>query len=103
MKSMYKTEVVDELKNRIDALTNETQPEWGKMNVAEMIAHVNVAYELDFEDIHPRPSAFVRFMLKTFVKKSVVNETPYKKNGRTAPQFLVTDERDFAVEKRTSF
>ncbi|CAM1367765.1 fragment of conserved protein of unknown function [Tenacibaculum soleae] len=39
-------------------------------------------------------------MLKTFVKKAVVNEVPFTKNGRTAPQFIITDEREFEVEKK---
>lgn len=40
-----------------------------------------------------------KWMLKTFVKNIVVSENPYKKNGRTAPEFLVTNEKDFKKEK----
>jgi hypothetical protein len=29
----------------------------------------------------------------------VVNETPYKRNSRTAPQFLIQETKDFAAEK----
>ena len=29
----------------------------------------------------------------------VVNEKPYKKNSRTAPVFLITNEKDFKIEK----
>ncbi len=29
----------------------------------------------------------------------MVNEVPYKPNGRTAPQFLITDNKDFDKEK----
>ena len=38
-------------------------------------------------------------MLKTFVKNAVVSEKPYKKNGKTAPQFIITDEKVFEDEK----
>ncbi len=34
------------------------------------------------------------------MKKSVVGEKPYPKNGRTAPQFLITNEREFEKEKK---
>jgi hypothetical protein len=30
----------------------------------------------------------------------VVSEKPYAKNGRTAPQFLIVDEKDFQTEKK---
>jgi len=38
-------------------------------------------------------------MLKLFVKKIVVGEKPYPKNGRTAPEFLITSEKEFEKEK----
>ena len=38
-------------------------------------------------------------MLNALVKPIVVGEKPYKKNGRTAPQFLIVDEREFENEK----
>ena len=30
----------------------------------------------------------------------VVSEKPYSKNGRTAAQFIIADERDFETEKK---
>ncbi len=38
-------------------------------------------------------------MSKTLVKKSVVNETPYKHNGQTVPYFIINDDKDFEKEK----
>ena len=34
---------------RIENLTRETQPEWGVMNAAQMLAHLNVAYEFVYD------------------------------------------------------
>lgn len=84
---------------RIENLTPTSQPQWGKMNVAQMLAHCCVAYEMIYTDKHPEPNAFVKLLLKLFVKKAVVSEKPYPKNGRTAPQFMITSERDFSKEK----
>jgi hypothetical protein len=97
--NIFTKQVADGVVARINNLTAQTTPNWGKMNVAQMLAHCCVAYEMVYEDKHPKPNAFVKFMLKTFVKKSIVNETPYPKNGRTAPAFLITDERNFEAEK----
>lgn len=100
MKNIFKKEITNEIISRIDKLAPDTQPNWGKMSVAKMLAHCCVAYEMVYTDKHPRPNGFVRMILKTFVKKAVVNETFYAKNGRTAPQFIITDERKFETEKK---
>ncbi|WP_075343610.1 DUF1569 domain-containing protein [Tenacibaculum agarivorans] len=99
MKNIFTKEVTDEIIGRINNLTTETQPSWGKMNVGQMMAHCSVSYETVFTDKHPKPNAVAKFFIKLFVKNQVVSEKPYPKNGRTAPYFLVTDERNFENEK----
>lgn len=99
MKSIFDKKDSDELIARIKMLDITTQPLWGKMNVAQMLAHCNVSFELCFEDKYGRPSALKRWLLKTFVKKGVVNEVPYKKNSPTAPIFKVEPDQDFDYEK----
>ena len=69
------------------------------MNVAQMLAHCNGTYEMAFESKHLKPNFFMGWSLKAFVKKMVVNETPYKKKVQTAPAFIIADERDFAAGK----
>lgn len=99
MKSVFKVADVAELKERINKLTPTTERKWGKMTVAQMLAHCNVTYELVYENKHPKPSAIAKFLLKAFVKNAVVSEKPYKQNGQTAPAFIVKDDKDFAAEK----
>jgi hypothetical protein len=69
------------------------------MNVAQMLAHCNVTYEMIFTDKHSKPNAFVKLILKLFVKNKVVRESTYQKNGQTAPQFIISDAREFEKEK----
>ena len=99
MKNVYDPKVASELISRLGELEPETQPEWGKMNIGQMLAHVNVSYEMALEDKHPHAKGLKRILLKRLIKPSVVNEKPYKKNLHTAPAFLVTDERKFDKEK----
>jgi hypothetical protein len=99
MKSVFNHDDVAELINRIDKLTPTTSRLWGKMTVAQMLAHCNVTYEMAYDNIHPKPNPLMRFVLKLFVKDAVVNETPYKKNLRTAPVFLIKGDKDFNSEK----
>ena len=69
------------------------------MDVAKMLAHCNVTYELTYENIHPKPNAFAKFLIKLFVKNTVVNEKPYKHNSQTAPVFIIKSDKDFDAEK----
>ena len=99
MKNIFKQEIVTETINRIDQLTSESQPAWGKMSVSKMLAHCNVAYELVYEDKHPKPNALMKFFIKLVAKDAVVSEKPYKKSIMTSPAFIITDEREFNKEK----
>ncbi|MFD2872861.1 DUF1569 domain-containing protein [Mucilaginibacter ximonensis] len=99
MKSVFNPADVVELIYRINKLTPESQALWGKMSVAQMLAHVNVSYEMVFTDKHPRPNAFTRLLLKLLVKNKVVGPQPYKHNERTAPAFMIGDARNFELEK----
>ena len=99
MANIFSKEVSDQVIERINKLTASSQPQWGKMSVDKMLAHCSVTYEMVFEDKHKKPNAFSRFLIKLIVKNAVVNEKPYKKNSRTAPQFIISDERKFDIEK----
>jgi hypothetical protein len=99
MKNVFLKEDCDEFVKRINLLEPESKGLWGKMDVAQMLAHCNVSYEMVYDDIHPKPGFFLKFILKTLVKSKVVSETPYKHNNPTASQFIINDSRDFDLER----
>jgi hypothetical protein len=99
MKDIFDKTVSGEIIKRIDSLGTNSKPKWGKMSVNQMLAHCNVTYELIYENKYSKPKGLKKWMLKIFVKNFVVNEKPYKKNGRTATEFLITNEKDFKKEK----
>lgn len=98
--SIFEADTLVQNKERLDILVKEAQPLWGKMNVAQMLAHLNVSYDVAQGKTKVEINPVMRFFLKTFIKKGVVGNKPYPKNGRTAPYFLVVDERDFEEEKK---
>ncbi|SIS89252.1 Protein of unknown function [Zobellia uliginosa] len=100
MKNIFDPTDVQELVSRIDNLNAQSQNEWGKMNVAQMMAHCNVAYDMTYTDKYPKPKGFKKFIIKLFAKNMVVGPKPYKRNLRTAAEFLIADERDFEAEKQ---
>lgn len=100
MKNIFNQGETTEVINRINNLNSNSQPLWGKMTVGQMLAHCNVTYELVYDDKHPKPNSFKKFMLKLFVKNIVISEKPYKKNGQTAPEFIIKDNKNFDTEKK---
>lgn len=99
IKSVFNAADVAELKERISKLSPQSAPLWGKMSVSQMLAHVNVSYEMAYTNKHPKPGAFMRLILKALVKNVVVGPKPYKRSTPTAKAFLITDSRDFETEK----
>lgn len=98
--NIFTKEVADSVIDRINQLTPSSQPLWGKMNVAQMFAHCCVAYEMVYTDKHPKPGLIMGFILKNLIKKAVVSDKPYSKNSKTAPAFLVSNQKDFEIERK---
>lgn len=100
MKNIFLEEDATEIINRINKLSSNSKPLWGKMAVAQMLAHCNVTFAYTYEsEKFKRPNFFMHFILKTIVKKYVLSPKPYKQNGRTGPDFIITGERNFGTEK----
>jgi|TARA_R110000737_G_scaffold292679_1_gene299208 hypothetical protein len=100
MKNIFDKEVTNEVINRINKLSPETQSQWGKMDVSRMLAHCNVTYEMVYDNKHTKAKGLKKLMLNWFIKPVVVNEKPYKKNSPTAPEFKIVDSKVFDTEKK---
>ncbi len=99
--NIFEKNASDAVVARIRNLNANTAAQWGKMNVAQMLAHCSVTYEMIYENKHPKPNFFVGFILKTFIKGKLVDATtPYKRNSGTAPAFIIKDERNFDAEQK---
>lgn len=100
MKNIFQKEIANEIITRINELTPNSKPLWGRMNVSQMLAHCNVTYTYTYQpEQFKKPNFIVRFILKTVVKKYVLSPNPYKHNGKTAPEFIIKEERNFDLEK----
>lgn len=97
--SIYNSQTTETTLKRLSSLTPQSQAQWGKMNAAQMLAHLNVSYDLAYEKINSPVSFFTKLMMKLFIKNIIVSEKTYPKNSRTAPVFIITDEREFEKEK----
>jgi hypothetical protein len=96
---IFDTNTTHYLWKRIESLTTQSVPLWGKMRVDQVLAHCCVSYEQALGLRHDGPNPVMKFILKAFFKKSMVNEVPYKQNLPTAPSFVIIDQRNFEDEK----
>ncbi|NJB82163.1 DUF1569 domain-containing protein [Wenyingzhuangia aestuarii] len=97
--SIFNVATLAENKKRLDKLTTDSQPLWGKMDAAQMLAHLNLTYDTSRGRVRLELHPFMHFFVKTFLKKTIVDSKPYPKNAKTAPYFLVADSKVFEEEK----
>ena len=98
MKNLFESETVDEVLGRIDRLQPATQRQWGKMDVAQMMAHCSAALDMASGRINP-PRMPIGRLLGALFKPIFTNEKPFSKNSPTDKKLLVADKRDFAPEQ----
>lgn len=99
MDSIFEHSTLQKIMQRIDKLTPSSQRQWGKMDVAQMMAHCSAPLEVALGDKQSNPSFLVR-LLGPLAKPMVVNEKPFKQNMPTDKSFLVADLKDFNKEKQ---
>jgi len=98
MKNLFEKEAVDEVISRIDRLQPATQRQWGKMDVAQMMAHCSGALDMASGKSN-LPRVFIGRLIGPFVKPVFTNEKPFSKSNPTAKELVVADQRDFARER----
>ena len=99
MKTLFFEADREEILKRIDRLQPAAAREWGKMAPAQALAHCSVALEAGTGD-KPRKQGLAGRLLAPFFRGRILGEPPFPKNSPTDPTFVVSDERDFAAEKK---
>lgn len=100
MKNLYEAATVEELKQRIGRLRPDSQRQWGKMNVAQAVAHCSGPMEWAVGDVKP-PRMFVGRILAPLVKSRLLrDETPMGRNAPTAKSIVVADQRNLDEERK---
>ena len=100
MKNLFEAATVGEVKERMAQLKPDSERLWGKMNPAQTLAHCSAAMEMAVGERTP-PRILIGRLLGRFAKKSmIVNEKPMPRNVGTDKSLVVSDERDFVVERQ---
>jgi hypothetical protein len=98
VKNLFDPPVKKEIIDRINKLTPQTQRQWGKMDVAQMLAHCQMPMGVALGK-HKLKGSFIIKLLGPFFKKSLYNDKPFKRNLPTDKSFVIANARGFEKEK----
>lgn len=98
MKTLFQKAVAMEINTRLASLQPSQQRQWGKMDVAQMMAHCSAALEVATGQKNP-PRIFIGRILGPLFKKKFLSEAPFDKNYPTDKSFIMNTPRNFEQEK----
>lgn len=98
MKNLFEKETVEEVVSRINALQPTTQRQWGKMEIAQMMAHCSATLDMASGQLN-LPRILIGRLLGPLVKPIFTNEKPFSKGSPTDKKLVITDHRDFLREQ----
>jgi Protein of unknown function (DUF1569) len=99
MKNIFNPVHLEEILNRIDQLKPNAEPQWGKMDVAQMLAHCSSFQEIAMGISTPARDWLGR-LIGGLVKPIFYNDKPLAQNMSTIPAILIVDEKEFETEKK---
>ena len=98
MQNLFQPEAAAEVIARVDKLHSATRRQWGKMDVAQMMAHCSATLDVASGRV-VLPRMLIGRILGPFVRPVFTNDKPFSKNGPTDKHFVIADTRDFAREQ----
>jgi len=100
MNSLFDIEIQQGVLNRINQLNENSQPNWGKMNVAQMLTHCQKPLEVANGNLHLNTKiGFLKKLMFKFFKPLMYNDKAWQKNLGTVKEFRITDAHEFNTEK----
>jgi hypothetical protein len=99
MKSFFNASDTEEILNRIEQLTPQTQRLWGKMDVAQMMAHCSILLRVA-RGLDKPQRRLLGILLGWAVKDVYFGAKPHPKNSPTDKTFIVADMKLFEEEKK---
>jgi Protein of unknown function (DUF1569) len=98
MKNLFQQDACAEIVSRIDKLQPASERQWGKMNVAQMMAHCSATLDMAAGRLNPA-RIFIGRLIGPFVKPMFTNDKPFSRNSPTDKKLVVSDQRDFLREQ----
>ena len=94
MKTLFDAVAYQDIVRRVDSLQPDSERQWGKMTVAQMLEHTARALEMAAGKRRSK-QAFVGKAIGWIFRKDFVGEKPFGRNAPTGPDFIVQGEPEF--------
>ena len=98
MDNLFEPATAAEIISRIEKLQPTSKAQWGKMNVAQMLAHSQGPMEVYFGEKRVKRQ-LMGIVFGKIVIKRLLGDKPWRRSLPTAREFKIIDARDFEVEK----
>jgi hypothetical protein len=95
--SLFEPAGLTRMLSRLDALRADSPRGWGRMDVAQMLAHCQRPLRVALGEL-PLKRSLVGVLFGRLAKKQLLAPKPWKQGMPTAPEFRIHDAREFARE-----
>lgn len=100
METLFASGCVAELQQRLSRLQPDQSRRWGKMTLAQTLAHCSLGLEMASGEIRP-PRALIGRILGPIVKPMALREgQAMRRNSPTAKELVVEGDRNFEAERK---
>lgn len=96
--NLFEEPVYRQIVDRLGSLRVDSTRQWGKMDIAQMLAHCSVAFKVPLSDKPLKPVYPIRLIGWMF-RSMLYNDKPWKHGLPTSPAFIIRDERKFEEER----
>jgi len=100
MKDIFNPQTIQEFQARIEKLTPNSQGQWGKMNVYQMLKHCVGNEQLLLGQRHFKRIFLGRLFGKMALKSNIKDDSPMSKNSMTHPDLVIKGNGDMEQEKQ---
>jgi hypothetical protein len=98
MKNLFDELCYYEILKRLEELPPNAQRQWGKMDVAQMLAHCAETMEVAI-GTKTLPQTDIGRILGPFLKQTFINYKDFRKNNPADKRFVIVGQCDFYREK----
>ncbi|MCO5230412.1 MAG: DUF1569 domain-containing protein [Chitinophagales bacterium] len=99
MKTIWNNQEQTELKSRLESLKENSSRQWGKMNAAQMLKHIDTAYKNAIDEIKVSSNPLSYIVSLSPIKKLLIFGMPFMKNLPTAKEYIPKSNEDFQKNK----
>jgi hypothetical protein len=96
--SLFDPAGLDAVLARLDRLRPDSARLWGRMSIGQMLAHCQKPLRVALGEL-PLKRSFVGLLFGRIAKRKLLAPEPWKPGMPTAPEFRITDAREFEKER----